>query len=617
MMAELYGPVCTERYIRSSPGTLHPFFLGAKTKTNQSAELTGLAEALLFFKFFSDREALTIYSDSQWAINVALGMSKAQEHTALATSVTTLAREMTHRVKFVWVPSHSGHKWNEAADKLADLGMMKCCTVGRYGANEPLRNGFLQDLPSADTTSPTPRIRLPSHPAHYTAPPSQTQRKGHTSVICLDALSDDDSEASHALPPPASCTDTEFIDTCRRLGPPTKAALLASRWAIPVSEMQRAVDIVEGGRSSEVLITKFGIDITRNLFCCLKLKKGTQLIKGRPDNWLNDEVVNFYGRMLDERDCTRNQVDPSVHRTIIFSSFFLVKLLETDKAYTFANVKRWTKKIPDVRALKAILLPIFRDDHWTAAIIRMKTRRMDYHDSRGGSGEWTLAALWRWLNDEHEAKGLPPPIKEEWTFDPTAPTPIQSNGVDCGVFATMVMDRLAEDLPLDFAQENIPDLRRKMATDILRGHFVYPFCGSDTAQPPRDVTQGERLPSPTPPTPTPASSTPQTGGHPLVGSRRGALLVGAKVRKDFPTKETGEMRPFTGVVTGYRPKYYRNRYEDGDEEEMEWKLLGPILIAEDPPATPSTEGYPTELPPPAAQPAASTSPSSLDPLRVE
>ena len=88
MMAELYGPVCTERYIRSSPGTLHPFFLGAKTKTNQSAELTGLAEALLFFKFFSDREALTIYSDSQWAINVALGMSKAQEHTALATSVT-------------------------------------------------------------------------------------------------------------------------------------------------------------------------------------------------------------------------------------------------------------------------------------------------------------------------------------------------------------------------------------------------------------------------------------------------------------------------------------------------------------------------------------------------
>ena len=102
-----------------------------------------------------------------------------------------------------------------------------------------------------------------------------------------------------------------------------------------------------------------------------------------------------------------------------------------------------------------------------------------------------------------------------------------------------------------------------------------------------------------------------------MGSRRGALLVGAKVRKDFPSKETGEMRPFTGVVTGYRPKYYRIRYEDGDEEEMEWKLLGPILIAEDPPATPSTEGYPTELPPPPAQPAASTSPSSLDPLRVE
>jgi hypothetical protein len=36
--------------------------------------------------------------------------------------------------------------------------------------------------------------------------------------------------------------------------------------------MQRAADIAEGGRNSEVLITKFGIDITRDLFCCLKLK---------------------------------------------------------------------------------------------------------------------------------------------------------------------------------------------------------------------------------------------------------------------------------------------------------------------------------------------------------
>lgn len=52
------------------------------------------------------------------------------------------------------------------------------------------------------------------------------------------------------------------------------------------------------------------------------------------------------------------------------------------------------------------------------------------------------------------------------TDDHTQDTPQQENGFDCGVFTCQVLNYLAQDLPLDFTQQNIPYLRKRMIWEI-------------------------------------------------------------------------------------------------------------------------------------------------------
>ncbi|KAJ7521893.1 hypothetical protein O6H91_19G073200 [Diphasiastrum complanatum] len=71
----------------------------------------------------------------------------------------------------------------------------------------------------------------------------------------------------------------------------------------------------------------------------------------------------------------------------------------------------------------------------------------------------------------------------------------------------------------------------------------------------------------------------------------GAKLVGRKTRKDFG----GKM--FSGEIIGYDPraKYYKVRYEDGDEEELEWSEVEPTLVHQEGPSR-SSNGQVQALP---------------------
>lgn len=190
-------------------------------------------------------------------------------------------------------------------------------------------------------------------------------------------------------------------------------------------------------------------------------------------------------------------------------------MLSEKQGYSFGNVRRWTKAIPDVRELRLIFFPLCRRKHWTLALIRMRTKSLEYYDSRGGDGTEILEGLWHWLEDELLAKKLPPPVRAEWTFRTTCPTPQQTNDLDCGVFAALIMDHLFEDLVPSFGQRDIPGLRIKMATDILRGSLNYPYCGGETpppaifsspsrrASPAWQTAYGRRIPHRTRPPPHP------------------------------------------------------------------------------------------------------------------
>lgn len=51
--------------------------------------------------------------------------------------------------------------------------------------------------------------------------------------------------------------------------------------------------------------------------------------------------------------------------------------------------------------------------------------------------------------------------------------PSQRNSYDCGVFCCKYMEFLSEGLPLQFTQEDMPLLRRRMVLDICKNSFVH------------------------------------------------------------------------------------------------------------------------------------------------
>lgn len=116
-VAELYGPV--------ELTSTSPHFLGAEVGSNNTGELSAVCEAL---RWLNEEEApgrpACICYDSEYASNQAQGIHKAHKNVMLSQRSRMLLAEARRRrpVRFLHVKGHSGHKWNDAADALANKG---------------------------------------------------------------------------------------------------------------------------------------------------------------------------------------------------------------------------------------------------------------------------------------------------------------------------------------------------------------------------------------------------------------------------------------------------------------------------------------------------------------
>ena len=82
--------------------------------TNNRMELTAILEAI---KSAPPHEDIIIYSDSQWAIKVLTGESRAKTNLDLINQVHALPQPKS--LKLEWVRGHNGNVQNERADRLA------------------------------------------------------------------------------------------------------------------------------------------------------------------------------------------------------------------------------------------------------------------------------------------------------------------------------------------------------------------------------------------------------------------------------------------------------------------------------------------------------------------
>lgn len=117
------------------------------------------------------------------------------------------------------------------------------------------------------------------------------------------------------------------------------------------------------GRDEEVLVRRFRIEISRADIRTL-----------RDRGWLNDNIIDFYGQLLQQRSDAANGADsasssskfPRIH---VFTTHFYTKLA----ASGYAGVERWLAKT-NLLDKELLLVPVHKGAHWVCCYARMHSR---------------------------------------------------------------------------------------------------------------------------------------------------------------------------------------------------------------------------------------------------
>eukprot|EP00939_MAST-03C_sp_MAST-3C-sp1_P002489 g2489.t1 len=214
-------------------------------------------------------------------------------------------------------------------------------------------------------------------------------------------------------------------------------------------DLMRMMDALNTNKSMAAYLGQVDADyVTRRKIQCL-----------RHGTWINDEVFNFF--MADLSDRT-----PDV---LCFSSFFFAKL--TENRYTYANVRRWTRKI-DVTALKKIVVPIHLPKHWAVAVIDIQRKQFLYYDSLDedcANGPAVYRTLRRyWIDEAKDKRNETDANLHDWKDVRTQNVPQQQNFIDCGVFAMKFAECACGDIPVaTFDQADIPTVRAEVLLRVL------------------------------------------------------------------------------------------------------------------------------------------------------
>ena len=134
----MFGPVVTTK--------AHLAFSGAKTQSNNTAEMTAMIEALSFLSphgpVASDEQSC-ICDDSQHAAGVCLGTIQARTHGELALACQRSMIFAQHKLRLTMqhVYGHSGNLGNECADHATALGTFGL-TSSHNVATRWIRNNF-------------------------------------------------------------------------------------------------------------------------------------------------------------------------------------------------------------------------------------------------------------------------------------------------------------------------------------------------------------------------------------------------------------------------------------------------------------------------------------------
>ncbi|KNC96676.1 uncharacterized protein SPPG_07888 [Spizellomyces punctatus DAOM BR117] len=222
--------------------------------------------------------------------------------------------------------------------------------------------------------------------------------------------------------------------------------------ALSVEQEMQIESALAPGPGTAVVVSGFNVDMTK-----------TDIRTLLDGNWLNDEVINFYGQLI----MTRAKEDlaryPKLH---CFNTFFYKYLTQN-----YGLVRKWTRKF-DIFALDYVIMPVHLGNHWTCAVINFKRKRLEYYDSLHGGHSSIFKNLRHYLEQESKDKKKTTVDLSEWTEHVPKNVPVQLNGNDCGVFTCLFMEYTARERAFDFDGTHMPYFRKRIMCEILRKRLM-------------------------------------------------------------------------------------------------------------------------------------------------
>lgn len=219
--------------------------------------------------------------------------------------------------------------------------------------------------------------------------------------------------------------------------------------------------------------------------------------------WLNDEVMNSYVALINDREKRYQAAIANGHvtlwrpRSYCFNSFFATRLLgESPKlVYDYRGVSRWTKRAKvDILDLDIVMFPVnVSGNHWVLVVLNIPLKEVYYLDSLQRRDKYKISSFFmRWVRDEIKDKHSPVEAekfenRKTWTVFPSkyrvhvspggepvkeglqfALVPQQRDEGSCGVFALKMADCISLGIRSYFQSKNVDLMRRRMALELYQ-----------------------------------------------------------------------------------------------------------------------------------------------------
>ncbi|XP_033097411.1 sentrin-specific protease 1-like [Anneissia japonica] len=176
--------------------------------------------------------------------------------------------------------------------------------------------------------------------------------------------------------------------------------------------------------------------------------------------WLNDNIINAYLYLLTVADPTG--------MVYAFSTFFYPTLLK--KGYN--SIKKWTRK-ENLFKYRLLLVPVHLNNHWTMALINIKSHMIQYYDSVGSKNPTCLKNLKKFMVLEANQHQNPKWMLKTWKTSTVEGTvPRQTISGDCGVFACQFARCMVARNSAEFHQNEMPQIRQQMISEIHEGEVA-------------------------------------------------------------------------------------------------------------------------------------------------